>query len=137
MSKFATYVDVVDDGEEPVLEMEDYGSKFPSQHDSPKVSDWEKHFYEKLYQAGIRTMPQFQVGQYRLDLAIIDNERKLDIEVDGEHYHRNWDGELIWRDQLRNMRLIEQGWDVKRFWVYEIRDDLERCIDEVQKWIKR
>lgn len=82
----------------------------------------------------IRTLPQFQVGQYRLDLAIINGERKLDIEVDGEHYHRNWDGELVWRDQLRNMRLIEQGWDVKRFWVYEIRDDLERCIEEVKGW---
>jgi hypothetical protein len=32
--------------------------------------------------------------------------------------------ELIRRDQLRNLRLIEMGWDVLRLWVYEIRDIL-------------
>ena len=134
LSKFATYVDTLGNGEDTVEEMKDFGASFPSQFDSPKVSNWEKYLYKKLYEAGIRTMPQFQVGQYRLDLAILDGERKLDIEVDGEKYHRNWDGELVWRDQLRNMRLIEQGWDVKRFWVYEIRDDLERCIEEIKSW---
>ena len=48
----------------------------------------------------------------------------LDIEVDGEMYHKDWNGELSYRDQLRNQRLFELGWDVKRFWVYEIRDNL-------------
>jgi very-short-patch-repair endonuclease len=129
-------VDRLGDGNDATEEMKDFGSNFPSQRDSPKVSDWEKFFYEKLYQAGVRTMPQFQVGQYSLDLAIIDGDRKLDIEVDGVRYHRNWDGELLRKDQLRNMRLIEQGWDVKRFWVYEIRDDLEWCIEDVKSWTK-
>lgn len=137
LSKFATYVDTIRNGEDSSMEMKDFGSSFPSQFDSPKVSDWEKYFYEKLYQNGVRTMPQFQVDQYRLDLAIIDGDRKLDIEIDGVHYHRNWNGELLRKDQLRNMRLIEQGWDVKRFWVYEIRDDLKKCINEVQEWISK
>jgi len=136
LSKFATYVDTMENDKVPDHIMKDFGAEFPSQYDSPKVSDWEKYFYKKLYQAGIRTMPQFQVGQYRLDLAIINGDRKLDIEIDGEKYHRNWDGDLVWRDQLRNMRLIEQGWDVKRFWVYEIRDDLDRCISEIKNWIE-
>jgi hypothetical protein len=50
--------------------------------------------------------------QYILDFALFDGERKLDIEVDGEHYHRNWDGDLCRRDQIRNQSLIELGWDV-------------------------
>ena len=50
-------------------------------------------------------------------------ERKLDIEVDGENYHRNWDGELCRRDQIRSRRLRDLGWDIMRFWVYELRDD--------------
>jgi very-short-patch-repair endonuclease len=37
---------------------------------------------------------------------------------------------------LRNLRLIELGWDVKRFWVYEIRDRLPDCIKQVQDWVE-
>ena len=61
-------------------------------------------------------------------------DRKLDIEIDGEMYHKNWNGELSYRDQLRNQRLFELGWDVKRFWVYQIQDDLQGCINQIKKW---
>lgn len=54
--------------------------------------------------------------------------------MDGERYHRSWTGELCLRDQLRNQRLIELGWDVKRFWVYEIRDRMGDCIAWVKRW---
>ncbi len=99
-----------------------------------RVSDWERSFYKKLYENGFRPIPQYPVEKYILDFALIDGERKLNIEVDGERYHRNWDGELCRRDQIRNQRLIELGWDVLRFWVYQIRDDLEGCISKVKKW---
>jgi very-short-patch-repair endonuclease len=59
----------------------------------------------------------------------------LDIEVDGEYYHRNWDGELCRRDQIRSQRLSDVGWDIMRFWVYEIRDDLEGCLRRVRAWM--
>ena len=68
---------------------------------------------------------------------MIEDGRKLDIEVDGERYHRAWDGELCKRDQLRNKRLIELGWDVIRFWVYEIRDDRQECVNRIQRWINK
>lgn len=83
---------------------------------------------------GVRTVLRYRVDQYALDLALFHEGRKLNIEVDGEKYHRNWDGELTKRDQLRNKRLTELGWDVQRFWVYEIRDNLVGCIQKVQKW---
>ena len=50
-------------------------------------------------------------------------------------YHRNWNGELSYRDQLRNQRMFELGWDVKRFWVYQIRDELDWCVEQVRKWV--
>jgi very-short-patch-repair endonuclease len=62
------------------------------------------------------------------------NGRKLNIEIDGEKYHRDWDGELIRKDQLRNLRLIEMGWDILRLWVYEVRDNLPGCIMRVKRW---
>ena len=69
-------------------------------------------------------------------MAIIDGEHKLDIEVDGERYHREWTGELCRKDQIRNQRMFELGWDVKRFWVYEIRDNLEESIDKIKNWVQ-
>ena len=94
--------------------------------------------YSALFYAGIQTNPQYPVDKYKLDLAIIlDNGKMLDIEIDGEMYHRNWNGELCYRDQLRNQRLFELGWDVKRFWVYQIRDEIPKCIEQIRQWCER
>ncbi len=113
----------------------DYGPKFPEERRDKYVSDFEIKLYEALYAAGVVTTPQLTVDQYRLDLALISGERKLDIEVDGEMYHRHWSGENVRRDILRSQRLIELGWDVQRFWVYQIRDDIDGCVSRVKKWL--
>jgi very-short-patch-repair endonuclease len=84
---------------------------------------------------GLRPIPQYSVEQYDLDFAVLAGDRKLAVEVDGERYHRSWTGELCLRDQLRNQRLIELGWDVQRFWVYEIRDELQRCVRRIEDWV--
>jgi very-short-patch-repair endonuclease len=107
---------------------------YPEVANPEQVSDWERLFYTVLFDHGIQTIPQYPVDKYKLDLAIIDGERKLDIEIDGEMYHKDWNGELSYRDQLRNQRLFELGWDVKRFLVYQIRDNLQECIEYIQKW---
>ena len=136
MEEFVDYFSTVK--EERQIESDhniDMGPEYPSVSSQVQVSDWEKFLYRALYRNGIKTIPQYQVEQYFLDLSLFSGSRKLDIEVDGEMYHRNWDGELCIRDQLRNKRLIELGWDVQRFWVYEIRDDLSGCVDRVKRWM--
>ncbi len=111
------------------------GREYPWVANEEQVSEWEKVFYVALYDAGIQTIPQYPVDKYKLDLAIIlEDGRMLDIEVDGEMYHRSWNGELCYRDQLRNQRMFELGWEVKRFWVYQIRDDMQNCIEEIVRW---
>ena len=115
----------------------EYGPKYPEAVDRTKVSDWEVRLYEALYQAGIKTIPQYSIEQYILDLALVDGDRRLDIEVDGERYHRNWTGELCRRDQIRNQRLYELGWDVMRFWVYEVRDEIDFCVNKVNQWFEK
>ena len=117
--------------------VEDCGPNFPPVSSGDIVSDWEKVLYEKLYEQGVKTLPQYKVDKYSLDLALFVGDKKLDIEVDGETYHRGWDGELLRRDKIRNNRLIELGWDVQRFWVYEIRDNMEVCISRIKKWIEK
>jgi len=113
------------------------GPTYPTVARPEQVSDWERLFYRALFAAGIRPIPQFSVEQYALDFAVIVGQRRLNIEVDGERYHRNWTGELCLRDQLRNQRLIELGWEVKRFWVYQIRDKLDESVASVSQWVKR
>lgn len=111
------------------------GAEYPAVARPERVSDWEREFYRALYSAGVRPIPQYTIEQYDLDFAVIVGDRKLNIEVDGERYHRSWTGELCLRDQLRNQRLIELGWEVKRFWVYEIRDRLPACVQIVRNWV--
>lgn len=102
------------------------------------VSDWEKVLWAAMVKASLRPVPQYDVDAYILDFALIrPNGRRLNIEVDGERYHRDWDGELIRRDQLRNLRMIEMGWDVMRFWVYQVRDDLPGCVEKVAAWARQ
>ena len=116
-------------------EITDFGPEYPDVSRLELVSDWEIKFYKDLYNFGITSIPQYNVEKYVLDFAIIKDDRRLNIEIDGEKYHRNWDGELCRRDQIRNQRMMELGWDVMRFWVYQVRDELDQCLARVQNWI--
>jgi very-short-patch-repair endonuclease len=135
LPRFAAYVGELGMREEQAhTSPSDFGPEYPVVARPELVSDWEKVLYRALYRAGLRPIPQYDIEQYILDFALFADRKRLDIEVDGERYHRNWDGELCRRDQIRNQRLIELGWHVKRFWVYEIRDDLQRCVDWIASW---
>jgi very-short-patch-repair endonuclease len=139
LKAFASYVSergAGDDRRETPCRLLGTGREYPAVARPELVSNWEKVLYAALVDAGVRTIPQYDIDRYTLDLAfLLENGRRLDIEVDGEHYHRDWDGELLRRDQLRNLRLIEMGWDVLRFWVYEVRDDLPGCVARVKDWL--
>jgi very-short-patch-repair endonuclease len=113
------------------------GPEYPVVSHPELVSDWERIFYKAMYAAGIRPVPQYEETPFTLDFALFDGDRKLDIEIDGENYHRHWDGELCRRDQLRSRRLSDAGWDILRLWVYEVRDDLEGSIERIRRWIGR
>lgn len=139
LREFAVYVENLEQENQVHREqqLDDLGPQYPAVSNPERVSDWERILYTTLYKAGIRTLPQYQEEKYTLDLAVFNGNRKLDIEVDGERYHRNWTGELCRRDQIRNHRMFELGWDVMRFWVYEVRDDLNGCISKVSEWINK
>jgi very-short-patch-repair endonuclease len=97
-------------------------------------SPWEERLYDALHVAGIKCTSQFPVAGRRLDLAWFGSgNKKLDIEVDGDRYHRDASGlrrvDDIWRDhQLRGL-----GWDVIRFWVYELRENMDACVERVRR----
>jgi len=105
--------------------------------DAPvESSEWEHLLQKALSDAGIPVTAQYHVDKYYLDLALFYNGKKLDIEVDGAMYHQTWTGELSYNDQLRNQALMREGWDIIRFWVQQVRDQLPWCITQIKKWME-
>jgi very-short-patch-repair endonuclease len=97
----------------------------------PTVGYWELPLKAALEAAGLRPMPQYRLHQYRLDLALVEGSVRLDVEVDGELFHKDWDGTRCRDDVVRDRRLRALGWHVKRLWVYQLRDDLDACVTEI------
>ena len=93
-------------------------------------SPWEKVLADALRQAGITVVPQYPVAGRFLDLGAL-NPRKIDVEVDGESVHRTAGGGRKDDDYWRDLQLQSLGWKVCRFWVYELREDLLRCVQKV------
>ncbi len=94
-------------------------------------SEYEFILAKALKDVGLNLMQQYTEGQYRLDIAIVTETLKLDIEVDGKQFHTDWTGERLKSDIVRNQRLQNLGWKVVRFWAYEIRDSLDYCVNRV------
>jgi very-short-patch-repair endonuclease len=138
LARFAAYTDQIGSQRQQadMATFDDLGPEYPPVSHPERVSEWEHLFYRALYRSQVRPVPQYPVEKYVLDFAVMAGERRLNIEIDGERYHRNWDGELCRRDQIRNQRLMELGWDVMRFWVYQVRDDLGQCIERVERWVR-
>jgi very-short-patch-repair endonuclease len=102
---------------------------------------WEERFYlQALKPAGIPAYSQYALGPYKLDFAVLrkDKQRKLDIEIDGESYHKDNAGKRLRRDIDRDIFVKAQdgrNWDIMRFWVYELREDMTSCLTRIQQWI--
>lgn len=101
---------------------------YPDIETSDIVSKWEKIMYTALFDKGIKTIPQYVVDKYHIDMAYIDGDRKLAIDV-GDDIEYN--SEQSYAIHLKNTRLIEMGWDIIRFEPYQIKDDLKWCLDKV------
>jgi very-short-patch-repair endonuclease len=99
---------------------------------------WEPTFAEALRGAKIPFVQQYPVcgSRFYLDFAIINSSIKLDIEIDGEMFHRDSHGKRRIEDFQRDILLIAHGWKIKRFWVYELRENLDRCIQSVNEMLK-
>ena len=136
LASFAEYAHSLAPQEARAATPRESGPEYPPVEHPEQVSEWERTLYRALHAAGLLPVPQYEEAPYTLDFALFHRERKLDIEVDGENYHRNWDGELCRRDQIRSRRLADLGWDIQRFWVYEVRDDPEGTVRRVKAWME-
>lgn len=138
LSRFARYAVSLESKRVETVEQaaRQLGPAYPSVARPESVSDWEREFYRVAYAAGFALIPQYPIEKYVADFLLTSDDRQLVIEIDGERYHSNWTGELCRRDQMRNSRMIELGYDVVRFWVYEVRDDMDGCLRRLKRWVE-
>lgn len=101
----------------------------------PQSSIWEGRFSGLLAAAGIQTSSQHPADRYFLDLAYVENGARIAIEVDGEKYHLDDRGRRVLSDYARDLRLRSLGWTVVRFWVWQIRDHPDECVQKVRRVI--
>jgi len=98
---------------------------------NPFESPWEARLYHALRARGLDPIPQYPLAGRRLDLALIRGDRRLDVEVDGAAWHRDPDGHRRASDLWRDHQVTGLGWQVLRFWVYQLREGMDDCVDRI------
>lgn len=109
----------------------------PIDKGSATITEWENDLFKALEKNGINALRQFMEKSVSIDLVIFDKktkDRKLAIEVDGA-LHREWSGELRLKDQLRDEWLMSMGWEVMRLWNYQVRDNIDDCVNKIDAWL--
>jgi very-short-patch-repair endonuclease len=109
----------------------------PPRPRDPFDSEWERRIHAALRRRGLEPIPQYPVGSRFLDFALDPEGRKLDVEVDGCRWHADPDGNRKVADRLRDRELIARGWKIRRFWVHELAEDMEKCVDLVERDLGR
>lgn len=95
-------------------------------------SIWEERLYYALVKVGITPQTQYHLVGRRLDMAVITETVKLDIEVDGVKWHTAASGGRKTDDLWRDIQVTSAGWKVLRFWVYELEQDMTACVAKVK-----
>lgn len=97
-------------------------------------SGFERDVLKRLIQANYRVRPQVAVGSFSIDMVVEGlDDRRLAIELDGDHYH----GPDVWDRDMQRQEILERaGWTFWRvfgsqwksdqqFWWKNLLDTLE------------
>ena len=103
---------------------------------SDTVSALEMDLANVFQEEGIAFEQQVPVDRYVLDFAITVGKYRLNLEVDGEQFHMTSTGNLRYYDRMRNQYLIAKGWDVKRYWAREVKNNPKKIVTYVRSWIE-
>lgn len=97
-------------------------------------SEWERIVDAELRRRGLDPQPQYEIAGRRLDFALFGASGvKLDLEIDGRAFHQDIDGNRKMDDHWRDHQMRSLGWGVRRFWVDELKQDMEHCLDLVEQ----
>ncbi|AFV10583.1 DNA helicase-like protein [Thermacetogenium phaeum DSM 12270] len=91
-------------------------------------SPLERRLFDALVKAGVNVQTGVEAEGYKLDLAVVKGERRIDVECDGASFHRDQRA-----DSIRDERLRSAGWEVVRFSGREIQRNLDECVSRVKE----
>ncbi len=86
--------------------------------------------YKALRERNLAAVPQQPLGEYQLDIAIVEKDRKLDIECDLFHQIDTVSSQAV--QAKKNLVLVSDGWKVLRFTISEILNNVGACCDAVE-----
>lgn len=92
-------------------------------------SEFERQVFSRLVADNYRVIPQFEAGNYRIDLVVEgDNDRRLAIELDGDAYHGP---DKYAKDLTRQKQLERVGWIFWRCWASSWYIDSDNCYQDL------
>jgi very-short-patch-repair endonuclease len=97
--------------------------------DSICESPIEKRFWDIASRHIPGLIPQYQIGNYRVDFAL--PQKYIAVELDGHEYHKTKAQRTA--DAKRERDLQEFGWQVIRFTGTEINQDTGRCVQQLKR----
>lgn len=94
----------------------------------------EKILFDELRKRNINVIPQYNVAvqnkrQYTLDFALFVNQKKFDIEIDGDKAHQN----KAEYDSLRDTHLRLENWYIRRYPAYVVQNNLEDVVNDISR----
>jgi very-short-patch-repair endonuclease len=92
------------------------------------LSEMERAVLEALNKQGYQVVPQWRVGTYRIDLVVVDKERKVALECDGEKFFTET---VLSADLARQVVLERLGWRFIRIRCSQFYRDPEQTLAAV------
>ena len=114
--------------------------------------EWKYQKEAQPYSEYYYLMPQYKIGDYRVDFLIYyhyfsklikedeypkDNKGKsLIVELDSHLWHGT-SSEQFTKEKERERELQKEGWNIMRFSGREIYRDVEKCVEEVFEYFSK
>lgn len=104
--------------------------KLAREESVPPMLKAEYYLYMSLRDRGIDVTPQHVLGDYLLDLVIMDKDRRLNIECDTLSALSGH--EINTKESKRDFVLLSDGWQILKFSASEILNNRGSCADAVE-----
>lgn len=104
--------------------------KLAREESVPPMLKQEYYLYMTLRDRGIEAVPQYVLGDYLLDFAIVQGEKRLNIECDMLSALAGHD--VNTREAKRDFVLLSDGWQILKFSSAELLSNRGACADLVE-----
>lgn len=104
--------------------------KASREESAPPMLKAELKLFTALRERGLDVFPQHVLGDYLLDFALMQGERRLNIECDLLSAMSGH--EINTREAKRDLVLLSDGWQILKFSSSELLNNTQACVDVVE-----